>query len=1222
MLRRILLFCLLVGFVIAPTLAGEVQPLSVNGGPVYANQDYQTDRRANELDEILWEEDFEAGDEDWIFIDANTQEVIYWQTSDWQPHDGDNWRCYNENIGAWGGYDNHWLQWMITPELNLTGAVWAELSFYFRLICEDPEGAQFPYDGWDAANVWASDDGGETWEVIEPLEGPEYNVTSAYSFGQEWRMGPDIPGWGGTHFTTWQQVVFDMSPYVGQNDIMVRFAFCSDPAACTADDQGDDTWTGFQIDDIVIAGPGNVIYFSDDADGNNVGGPLTFDSGLDVVVPPAWDIYTVPDAYSPTHVLGIEDIPLGFVHYMQYAEEIDLTEVTEGQTQLDVYLRGAWDHPNPFPDNAFWTVKVRPSDAETWYYATNPYALNPGTNYVFTDAPPTWARYSESYGNPWDLTPYHGLTIEIRVEFESPVDPFNPGDRYIQFDDFFVENTSYEHDVGTMNPRIPYPATVGRLNPAYVTFFNNGTNPENFVTIWYLAGRPITFNPPQITLQPNQTQDRWLDNNANDGLDGWVPTTAATTTIYTRAVLQNDENTDNNSSATISIDVCPAGEYEFGYVDRMPTHFYSGFLQGDGPMVHFTPVEDMAPDVFNSFNLHTLRVMWNGDIEEETNFDVYIFAGGDEPGVELYSDTYTVTPEETYPNYQNIDFVELEELSNLLEFWVRIELTDPAGFPHIVRASNYHVGAGHMFDYVDGVMTETTRDYFITVVGEEGEVVQPPQGHFIPVEPTGIPYAIIVNDATLDDETLVINDEIGIFDGDLCVGASIVDDWPLAMTAWGGDPQNQLPGYVIGNPILYRVWSDADQMEYTATATYLNGHGNGTFSFGAYSEITLEAISSLTLTHTFAARYFELISFYVVPPSLWAPAVFYNYPPLEIVYQDDGAIYIPPNINTIGNITLTEGYQVFCSAVSELITTGPLVAPDMTYRIFARRWNWIGYPFNYDLSIVTALASIQDHIVIVMTDDGRFYIPPVINTIGSMTGGEGYYIFVDQDVNLVYTPALLANAGTSTDVWEIPEVDSAPAATGLPYIVLVELADNLEALDPSTIELLDGSLLVGKSLVLDDRPFTPVVAWGGSIEHELPGFTVGHEIQIVMKNAEGLIIPTTASANASFGEGAYATITIDSGVIPSEFTVENGYPNPFNPTITIPFALPAAGNVGIAVFNVLGQKVYSLDRNFEAGTHRFIFDAKSVNQEMVSGVYFVQISYNGQVKTQKVMLLK
>ncbi|MBZ0263123.1 T9SS type A sorting domain-containing protein, partial [bacterium] len=82
------------------------------------------------------------------------------------------------------------------------------------------------------------------------------------------------------------------------------------------------------------------------------------------------------------------------------------------------------------------------------------------------------------------------------------------------------------------------------------------------------------------------------------------------------------------------------------------------------------------------------------------------------------------------------------------------------------------------------------------------------------------------------------------------------------------------------------------------------------------------------------------------------------------------------------------------------------------------------------------------------------------------------------------------------------------------------------------------------------------------------------------------------------------------------------YPNPFNPTVSIPFALPQQSEVLIAIYNLLGQEVFRESRSFEAGNHRFHFDANSSQSELVSGLYLIQMETEGNRYTRKMMLLK
>ncbi len=92
-----------------------------------------------------------------------------------------------------------------------------------------------------------------------------------------------------------------------------------------------------------------------------------------------------------------------------------------------------------------------------------------------------------------------------------------------------------------------------------------------------------------------------------------------------------------------------------------------------------------------------------------------------------------------------------------------------------------------------------------------------------------------------------------------------------------------------------------------------------------------------------------------------------------------------------------------------------------------------------------------------------------------------------------------------------------------------------------------------------------------------------------------------------------------SEVIPANYTLSQNYPNPFNPTTKIEFAIPAATNVRLVVYNILGQKVVVLlDGYRNAGAYTVNWDASS----LASGVYIYSLETDNYVKNKKMTLLK
>jgi len=98
-----------------------------------------------------------------------------------------------------------------------------------------------------------------------------------------------------------------------------------------------------------------------------------------------------------------------------------------------------------------------------------------------------------------------------------------------------------------------------------------------------------------------------------------------------------------------------------------------------------------------------------------------------------------------------------------------------------------------------------------------------------------------------------------------------------------------------------------------------------------------------------------------------------------------------------------------------------------------------------------------------------------------------------------------------------------------------------------------------------------------------------------------------------------ATSTGDDGVLPVEFELKQNFPNPFNPSTQITFALPNASDVTLEVFNVVGQKVGTLvNTRMNAGYHTVNFDASS----LASGIYIYRIKAGNFVQVKNMTLIK
>lgn len=92
---------------------------------------------------------------------------------------------------------------------------------------------------------------------------------------------------------------------------------------------------------------------------------------------------------------------------------------------------------------------------------------------------------------------------------------------------------------------------------------------------------------------------------------------------------------------------------------------------------------------------------------------------------------------------------------------------------------------------------------------------------------------------------------------------------------------------------------------------------------------------------------------------------------------------------------------------------------------------------------------------------------------------------------------------------------------------------------------------------------------------------------------------------------------------PQAFFVE-AYPNPFNPSTQIRFAMKDAGLATLRVYNLNGQLVRELlNEPRAAGEYALPWDGRNHRGEAVaSGVYFIRFKAGQEVKLKKVMLVR
>jgi hypothetical protein len=124
------------------------------------------------------------------------------------------------------------------------------------------------------------------------------------------------------------------------------------------------------------------------------------------------------------------------------------------------------------------------------------------------------------------------------------------------------------------------------------------------------------------------------------------------------------------------------------------------------------------------------------------------------------------------------------------------------------------------------------------------------------------------------------------------------------------------------------------------------------------------------------------------------------------------------------------------------------------------------------------------------------------------------------------------------------------------------------------------------------------------------------------------VYATVSTADTSFDIALSGTVLKKQTILPTSFTLYQNYPNPFNPSTTIEYEVPEISGrvprVAIQIFNMLGQKVLTIDRGEkDAGRYRVVWDGlDQTGARVPSGVYFYRLLSQDFATSKKMVLVK
>ncbi len=520
-----------------------------------------------EIDTLLFQ-DFEAGMGEWITYIPQ----VHWHLTDVRAYEGDSWWCGDDELD---GYTNEWLQWLVSPDIDLPAAPAGSLMLSVMVNYSIEAPATYDvYDGWDGFNVRISTDGGATFTPIEPIDG--YPCTSMYGFGYNGE-GPGIPGWGGSS-DGWVEKSFNLSGYAGAT-VQIAFVFGSDPAFCTTDDP---SLFGVLVDNIAVYDDADTFFF-DDA-GDSAPTEMTPHDGLELYNLP-FEVTDV-ESHSPTHsahaanTLGdryslispVITIPDGFLATITYWVYCDLPDY-DGDD--DGYLED------------FYQVQISTDDGATWEWLTSDYARGSSAT--------GWSPWTNDSLYTGTLNLYDYMGADVRIRFVAINDDNDDGGTGsgLFLDDICVSGfygSSYDAGVSNiftgpinLDQDIIFTAAVTgygveTVNPT--VYYKIFTSDDSVVTMGLLGSATVGFGESR---HRNFT---------------WRPTDPGDYYVLAWTTLTGDED-GSNDTCRLDFTVPTEAYRELGFDDGVLDTFYSS--SGAGPYLFINPSIDTIPEVEDGF---------------------------------------------------------------------------------------------------------------------------------------------------------------------------------------------------------------------------------------------------------------------------------------------------------------------------------------------------------------------------------------------------------------------------------------------------------------------------------------------------------------------------------------------------------------------------------------------------------------------------------------------
>ncbi len=416
--------------------------------------------------------------------------------------------------------------------------------------------------------------------------------------------------------------------------------------------------------------------------------------------------------------------------------------------------------------------------------------------------------------------------------------------------------------------------------------------------------------------------------------------------------------------------------------------------------------------------------------------------------------------------------------------------------------------------------------------------------------------------------------------------------------------------------------------------------------------VTLQSNANNTSKQIQILPGWNLISIGLTPENASLPAVLQG---LDIdavwaLYGADVTFRTWQNNRPINRLTSMDGIHGYYVKSAESATETMQIdglSIDVTIPIILYpNYNLIGYLPNAAYSVDEASQSLGDKVRYIwgyygdQTGFKSWKRDRPVNALTALEPGYGYWFDLDTTGTLSYPQ----NGTPVSKIIGISKATSANSNDNMPpancdfwahQSDTFSPGDIIEVYDPQnvlcgadTVKTTEGMFII--SARSDDPETTDIDE--GAVEGDTLHFKVNGNDAVVIgtSNSFGdeIIIGNNAVFSSFNSYKVRLTINSDSHVLPDNqenyFNLYKNYPNPFNPSTTIPFSIEKPVPVKLEIYDVNGNLVNIIYQgNLDSGHYTMQWNSKNIeNTKVPSGVYFIRLIADRMVLTQKCLLIR